>query len=119
MFELVSSPRLPSVELAPALGSSPSKHDRDTPDEIAKAATQFEALLIGRIIQSAREASDSGWMGTDEDDAGSTLMEASEQQISTALASQGGLGLAKMLTAGLTKTANQLASHSAEPAGTR
>jgi len=95
-----------------------SKSTQDSPDAIAKAATQFEALLIGEVLKSAREADGSGWMGIDEDEAGSTLMEVSEQQISQALASGGGLGLAKMISAGLSSSA-QRASQKAEPAETR
>jgi Rod binding domain-containing protein len=76
---------------------------RDTPEAIAKAATQFEALLIGEVMKSACEADGSGWEDTDQDEPGSTLMEVSEQQIAQALAAAGGLGLAKMISAGLSR----------------
>jgi Rod binding domain-containing protein len=95
-----------------------SKFAQDSPEAITKAATQFEALLIGEVLKSAREADGSGWMGTDEDEAGSTLMEVSEQQISQALASGGGLGLAKMISAGLSSSAHR-ASQKAGPAEAR
>ena len=78
---------------------------RDTPEAIAKAATAFESLLIGEVLKSAREADGSGWMGTDDEEAGSNLMQLSEQQLSQTLAASGGLGLAKMISAGLAKTA--------------
>lgn len=81
------------------------KSTHDTPAEIKKAATQFEALLIGEVLKTAREADGSGWMGTDEEEAGSTLSEMSEQQISQSLAAGGGFGLAKMISGGLTKLA--------------
>lgn len=77
----------------------------DSPEKIKKAATQFEALLMGEVLKSARESDGSGWMATDEDDAGSILSEVSEQQLSQALAADGGLGLAKTIAAGLAKTA--------------
>lgn len=96
-----------------------AKSGRDTPEAIAKAATQFEALLIGEVLKSAREADGSGWMGTDEDEAGSTLMDVSEQQISQALASSGGLGLAKMISAGLSNSSAHRASQKSRPAETR
>jgi len=99
--------------------SSDQKLNRDTPEAVAKAATQFEALLIGEVLKSARDADGSGWMGTDEDEAGSTLMEVSEQQISQALATGGGLGLAKMISAGLSNSSAHLASQRARPAETR
>lgn len=78
---------------------------RDTPEAIGKAATAFESLLIGEVLKSAREADGSGWMGTDDDEAGSNLMQLSEQQLAQTLAVNGGLGLAKMISAGLAKTA--------------
>jgi Rod binding domain-containing protein len=80
---------------------------KDTPENIAKAATQFEALLIGQLLKSARDSGEGGWFGTDGDEAGSTLTEMSEQQLSSAMASSGGLGLAKMIQSGLTKTVEQ------------
>lgn len=88
---------------------------KDTPENIAKAATQFEALLIGQLLKSARGSGDGGWFGTDGDEAGSTLTEMSEQELSSAMASSGGLGLAKMIQSGLTKAVEQK-SHSSKGA---
>lgn len=96
------------------LGSG-GKTNRDTPEAIAKAATAFESLLIGEVLKSAREANGSGWMGTDEDEAGSSLMQMSEQQVSQTLAASGGLGLAKMISAGLAKTAAKVAGKVESP----
>jgi Rod binding domain-containing protein len=79
----------------------------DSPESIKKSATQFEALLIGEVLKSARASDGSGWMDTDEDDAGSILSEVSEQQLSQALAAGGGLGLAKTIATGLAKTASK------------
>lgn len=83
-----------------------SKSNRDTPEAIKKAATEFEALLIGEVLKTSREADGSGWMGTDEEEAGSTLSELSEQQISQSLAKGGGFGLAKMIATGLKTTSS-------------
>lgn len=118
MIDLSSAP-LVDADLSSAFDPSALKTNRDTPEAIAKAATQFEALLIGEVLKSAREADGSGWLGTDEDEAGSTLMDVSEQQISQALASRGGLGLAKMISAGLSKTSAHLKSVGSKPAETR
>ena len=118
MIDLTPAPLL-GPDLSSTFDPAALKSDRDTPEAIAKAATQFEALLIGEVMKSAREADGSGWMGTDEDEAGSTLMEVSEQQISQALASQGGLGLAKMISAGLSKTSAHLKSGASKPAELR
>jgi Rod binding domain-containing protein len=72
-------------------------------------------LLIGQLLKSARGSGDGGWFGTDGDEAGSTLTEMSEQELSSAMASSGGLGLAKMIQSGLTKTVEQK-SHSSKGA---
>jgi Rod binding domain-containing protein len=120
MLDAIPATLISAADFATSSDLSPdTKSSRDTPEAIAKAATQFEALLIGEVLKSAREADGSGWMGTDEDEAGSTLMEVSEQQISQALATGGGLGLAKMISAGLSNSAAQRASQKARPAETR
>ncbi len=90
-------------------GTSLSVHQagkHDSPEATAKAASQFEALLIGQFLKSAREASGSGWMGTDADDADAGMIELAEQQLSQALAKRGVFGLAKLVAEGLTKTEN-------------
>ena len=104
--------------ISPVGSSTGPESNRDTPEAITKAATQFEAVLIGEVLKSAREASGAGWGGTDEEEAASTLMEVSEQQISQALASAGGFGLAKMISAGLSKSSAHRASQ-IHPAETR
>lgn len=86
------------------------KAARDTPEAIKKAATQFEALLIGEVLKTSREADGSGWMGTDAEEAGSTLSEMSEQQISQSLAAGGGFGLANMISRGLSKLSSESSS---------
>ena len=98
-----------SLALTPldfAMSEGPAKGS-DSPEAIKKAATQFEALLMGEVLKSARASDGSGWMDTDEDDAGSILSEVSEQQLSQALSAGGGLGLAKTIAAGLAKTASK------------
>lgn len=76
----------------------------DSPEKIASAAKQFEALMIGQMLKTSREASGGGWL-TDEDDqedtTGSLVMELAEQGFSQALAERGGLGIAKMVTKNL------------------
>jgi Rod binding domain-containing protein len=119
MFDTTSTALGLPADLAPVRDASPLKSDRDTPEAIAKAAMQFEALLIGEVLKSAREADGSSWTGSDDDEADSTLMEVSEQQISTALASRGGLGLAKILSAGLSKTSDHFASRQPKPGEAR
>lgn len=62
------------------------------------AAQQFEALLIGQLLKSAREAGGGGWLGAgDDDDAGETGVEVAEQELARLLATKGGFGLARMV----------------------
>lgn len=64
------------------------------------AAKDFEALLIGQMLRSAREEG-SGWLGTGDDDAGSAAYSLGEDQLAKAMAAGGGLGLSKVIAAGL------------------
>jgi Rod binding domain-containing protein len=100
----------PSINPASAAGAtSGAAHATatDSPEEIAKAASQFESLLISQLLQSARGSDGESWMGTDANEAGATLTEMSEQALSSALASKGGLGLAKLINTGLQKSVDQ------------
>jgi Rod binding domain-containing protein len=81
---------------------------KDTPEKIRKAAVDFEALLIAQMLKSARE-SGGGMTGDEdeEDETNSTVLELGEQQLAQILANNGGLGIAKMVIAGMTNHANQ------------
>jgi Rod binding domain-containing protein len=96
-----------SLSLSPMERKPGGKLEKDTPESVAKAASQFEALLIGQLLKSAREAGGESWMGTDPSDADSSLMEMSEQQLASTLASNGGLGLAKMVKEGLSRSVDK------------
>lgn len=76
--------------------------------KIARAAADFEALLIAHMLRSAREAavSDAG-EGGDGAETNSAVMELGEQQFAQALANSGGLGVAKMVIAGLSNDAHR------------
>ncbi len=80
------------------------------PDQISEAATQFEALIIGQVLKAARESSDKGWLGTGEDQTSDMAMEMAEQGLAQGLAAQGGLGIAKMVTAHLRRHEAKAAS---------
>ena len=86
----ISAVRPPSASHTPA---------NDTA-RIREAASQFEALLIGQFLKSARESS-AGWFSEGEDQAGSTATEMAEEHFAQTLAGQGGLGLARMIMSGL------------------
>jgi Rod binding domain-containing protein len=90
----------------PSTTGSPKK---DSPARIRQAATDFEALLLAQMLKSARETSGGGLTadGADNNEANSTMVELGEQQFAQALASSGGLGIAKMVVTGLAKNADR------------
>jgi Rod binding domain-containing protein len=74
--------------------------------KIHSTAQQFEALLIGELLKTSREAGSSGWLGTgDNDEAGQIGMEVGEQEFARMLAASGGLGLSKTIEAGMRQDA--------------
>jgi Rod binding domain-containing protein len=67
--------------------------------DLASAAQQFEALMMQQMLQAGHDP-DKSWFGTgddDDDQANNQAMEIAQQQFASALAVQGGLGLAKMV----------------------
>lgn len=67
------------------------------PSRVQDSAQQFEALMIGQMLRSVHEAS----QDTDSDTPGETMLDLANQQFSTLLAKNGGMGLAKMIVKGL------------------
>ena len=78
-----------------AIGASTAK-----PKDAADAARQFEALLIQEMLKSAKSGASGGALGG-EDEANSALSDMAEQQFSQLLASNGGIGLAKLVMDGM------------------
>jgi Rod binding domain-containing protein len=74
---------------------------KDDPEKIKQAAGQFEALLIGQLLKSMHD-SEGGWLGTGEDQSASSAMEYAQESFAQSLAAKGGLGIATMVTQGLT-----------------
>jgi Rod binding domain-containing protein len=70
----------------------------DDPAKVRNAAGQFEALLIGQILHSAREG---GWLGAPEDASSDCATDYAEQQFAAVMAQAGGLGIARMVERGL------------------
>ena len=62
------------------------------PTKARDAAEQFEALLVGQILRSARESSGNS---------GDCATEYAEQHLASVIAARGGLGLARLITEGL------------------
>jgi Rod binding domain-containing protein len=103
---------LPQPAAALSAGSlkyGPAKNGsaKDSPAKLRQAATDFEAMLLGQMLKSAREASGGGLTGDGDDDANSSLLDLGEQQFAQAMASTGALGIAKMVLAGLTNHADR------------
>jgi flagellar protein FlgJ len=94
----LSAPQMPM--LSPGL-EAPSK--RDTPEKIETAAKQFEALLIGQLMKSMHDPDAKGWLG-DEDESSESATEMAEEQFAQALSNGGGLGLARMVVQGLSRS---------------
>ena len=77
---------------------SPSVASPDTKNsKIAKAAGQFEALLIGEMLKSVREASDDGWLGGGSDSSAESAFGIAENQFAQTISDKGGFGLAKTI----------------------
>jgi Rod binding domain-containing protein len=101
---------LPAASRSTALSNSSGArlNSKDTSEKIRKSATDFEALLIAQMLKSAREPGGGMTGDADEqDETNSTVLELGEQQLGQALSSSGGLGIAKMVIAGLTNHANR------------
>ena len=91
----------PIVSMSTVSATTPARND---PAKVKEAAQQFEALMIGQLMKTAREASgDGGWMGTGDDEAGQIGMEMAEQVFARGMAANGGLGMAQMIAKGLQK----------------
>jgi len=67
----------------------------DSPGRVLEAARDFEALLIGQLLK--------GMLDESEDAAGAISMDLGYEHFAQALASQGGLGLARLVAQGLEK----------------
>ena len=88
------------MEIKPIQLGAAAKASHDTPEKLNKAAREFEALMIGQMLKSMRESSFGGGWGTG-DQSGDVALEMAEQQMSQVLASNGGLGLARLITKSL------------------
>jgi Rod binding domain-containing protein len=86
---------LPGILSVPkiATGITPSQKTKD-------AVVQFEALLVGQILKSAHEE-EGGWLDAGEDQTAGSAMQMADEYFARALTLHGGLGLARMISAGL------------------
>jgi len=80
-------------------------HKADSPERIKDAATQFEGLMISQILKAAHGDSDEGAFGGEADPASASAMDFANEYFARAMAAKGGLGLSRMIVAGLEKQA--------------
>lgn len=74
---------------------------KSTPERVAAAAKEFEAVLIEQMLKEARSSSG---LSEEQDQASATLREIADQQFARLIASQGGLGVTKVLLESLKKS---------------
>lgn len=113
MLDRIPGAGLSATTIRELNGAEQPAHD---PAKIKKAATQFEALLIGQLVKSMRESGSEGWLGTGDDQTGGMMMEIAEEQLAQSMAAQGGLGLASLAVQGMDKDPGKAAA--ATPAKT-
>jgi flagellar protein FlgJ len=85
---------IPAVS-TPVLDTAPAQ----PPKNAESAAKEFEAVLIGQMLRSAREAAQDD--DDDHDAAGETMVDLADQQFARMLAASNGLGIAHVVAAGL------------------
>jgi Rod binding domain-containing protein len=81
---------IPSGAAIPDLPQAP-------PKKAADAAKQFEGLLLGQMLKSARDATSED----EEDSSSQTMLDVADQQFAQVLANHGGIGLARLAAMGL------------------
>ena len=72
------------------------------------AAREFEAMLIGQLMQSAFSAEQIG-IGGETDSGGQTMLDFGREHLSRVIAEGGGLGLGKLIESGLAKDGKKAA----------
>jgi Rod binding domain-containing protein len=90
---------LAATSLVSYTPATPSQPKTDDPRKIHEAAQQFEALLIGQILETVSRGD--GWLGSGEDSSSGCANGFAQEQLAVAMSKQGGFGLAKLISAGL------------------
>lgn len=78
---------------------------KSRPSKIHDAAEQFEALLIGEMLKSARESGSWGLTDENSDPGQDTFSGMAESQFANALARSGGLGLSHIVEQSVSRQA--------------
>ena len=103
---------IPGILSTPGLatGISAPSPKTDSPQKTKDAAAQFESLLVGQILKSAHEE-EGGWLGAgEEDQTAGSAMQMADEYLAKALTSNGGLGLARMISKSLDQAAANASS---------
>lgn len=87
------------AQMAVAPPTVPTVPKGSDPAKIQDAAQQFEALLIGQILETVSQGG--GWLGSGEDSASSCANGFAQEQLAAMMAKQGGFGLSKLIAQGL------------------
>jgi Rod binding domain-containing protein len=92
------------------ISNSPGDDGNQSHSKLARSARQFEALMIGEMLKSAREGNSEGWLGSGGDSAAESASGMAEAQFAQAIANKGGFGLAKMIEHSVGKKAEAVHS---------
>lgn len=87
------------AQTAVAPSPTPAIPKGGDPAKIQDAAQQFEALLLGQILETVSQGG--GWLGSGEDSASSCANGFAQEQLAAMMAKQGGFGLSKLIAQGL------------------
>src|SRR3954467_14513269 len=100
LSSMTLSPNLSGVAALTGAATGTSKSSK-----IHDAAQQFEALLVGEMLKSARESGSWGLTDEESDPGQDTFSGMAESQFANALAKSGGLGLSRMVEQGVSQQA--------------
>jgi Rod binding domain-containing protein len=106
------------ADISPLLAGSDSLAAIKKPAKLAQAAQQFESLMIGEMLKTAREGDSEGWLGSGSDSSAETALGMAETQFAQAIAARGGFGLAKMIERSISH-ADQAAPPNTVPGGAK
>jgi flagellar protein FlgJ len=101
------------MEITPLSSAGSNPTASADPKRIAKihdAAQQFEALMITQMMKTVRETNSDGWLSDGGETGEDSTMSMAEAQFAQAMASRGGLGLAKMIVKAMTPSSASSAS---------
>ena len=84
------------MDFAPLSAAVPAAAESTPkPKNVAEAAQQFEALLLGQMLKDVHASEES------QDPTSETMWDIAAQQFAQVLSKNGGLGLAKLIASGL------------------